>query len=62
MVSEVRRTIPGTRWPEGDVAMEITEFLGLNVVVVGALIIVVLIYLVVLIRKRRRRKFLHRDD
>jgi len=42
--------------------MEISEFLGLNVVMVGLLIIVVLIYLVILIRRRHRRKFLHTDD
>ncbi|HLA99998.1 MAG TPA: hypothetical protein VJO14_01310 [Bacteroidota bacterium] len=42
--------------------MDITEFLGLNVIVVGALILVVLVYLVILIRKRRYQKFLHKDS
>jgi hypothetical protein len=37
------------------------EFLGLNVVLIGALILVVLVYLVILIRKRRRQKFLHKN-
>lgn len=41
--------------------MDVTEFLGLNVVMVGILVIVVVVYLVVLIRKRRRGKFLHDD-
>ncbi len=42
--------------------MDITEFLGLNVVVVGVLIVVVLVYLVILVRKRRHQKFLHKDS
>jgi len=41
--------------------MDITEFLGLNVVVTGALVLVVLVYLVILVRKRRQQKFLHKD-
>lgn len=41
--------------------MDISEFLGLNVVLIGALILVVIVYLVILIRKRRNQKFLHRD-
>jgi hypothetical protein len=41
--------------------MDIPEFLGLNVVMIGVLVLVVLIYLVVLIRKRRSQKFLHKD-
>jgi hypothetical protein len=39
-----------------------SEFLGLNVILIGALILVVLIYLVILIRKRRRQKFLHKGS
>lgn len=38
-----------------------SEFVGLNVVALGALVVVVLLYLVILIRKRRKQKFLHRD-
>jgi len=41
--------------------MDITEFLGLNVIVAGVLILVVLVYLVILVRKRRHQKFLHKD-
>ncbi len=41
--------------------MDISEFLGLNVVLIGALIVVVLVYLVTLIRKRRNQKFLHKN-
>jgi hypothetical protein len=39
-----------------------TEFLGINVVALGALILVVIVYLIVLIRKRRKQKFLHKDS
>jgi hypothetical protein len=39
--------------------MQIVEFLGLNVVIVGALIVGVFLYLVFLINKRRKEKFLH---
>ena len=39
-----------------------SEFLGLNVIIIGALIAVVLVYLVILIRKRRRQKFLHKNS
>ena len=39
--------------------MNITEFLGLNIGIVGIVVLAVLIYLVILIRKRRKDKFLH---
>jgi len=39
-----------------------SEFLGINVIALGALILVVVVYLIVLIRKRRQQKFLHRDS
>jgi hypothetical protein len=38
-----------------------SEFLGINVVALGALILVVVVYLIVLIRKRRKQKFLHKE-
>ena len=41
--------------------MQIVEFLGLNVIIVGGLIIAVLLYLVFLINKRRKEKFLHHE-
>jgi hypothetical protein len=40
-------------------AMDIPEFLSLNVVIVGGVALVLMVYLVSLIRRRRRRKFLH---
>lgn len=39
-----------------------SEFVGLNVVLIGLLAVVVLVYLVILIRKRRSQKFLHEDE
>jgi hypothetical protein len=42
--------------------MEIPEFLGLNVVIIGIVVLVVLVYLVFLINKRRKKKFLHQKD
>lgn len=39
--------------------MKLFEFLGLNVVIIGAVILLVVIYLIVLINKRRKEKFLH---
>lgn len=39
--------------------MQIVEFLGLNVVIVGVLFLFVFLYLVFLINKRRKEKFLH---
>ena len=41
--------------------MDITEFLGLNVVAFGVLVGAVIVYLVILINKRRKSKFLHKD-
>ena len=41
--------------------MEIAEFLGMNVILLGTIILVVLVYLITLIRKRRNQKFLHKD-
>ncbi len=42
--------------------MGTSEFLGFNVILIGALVLVVLVYLVILIRKRRNQKFLHKDS
>jgi hypothetical protein len=39
-----------------------SEFLGINVIALGALVLVVVVYLIVLIRKRRQQKFLHKDS
>ncbi len=39
-----------------------SEFLGLNVILIGVLVLVVIVYLVILIRKRRSQKFLHKDS
>jgi hypothetical protein len=39
-----------------------SEFLGINVVAIGALVLAVVVYLIVLIRKRRKQKFLHKDS
>ena len=44
-----------------DTVMGPSEFLGINVVALGALILVVVVYLIVLIRKRRKQKFLHKE-
>jgi len=41
--------------------MDIPEFLGLNVVIIGIVVLVVLLYLIFLINKRRKKKFLHHD-
>ena len=38
-----------------------SEFLGLNVILIGILVLVVIVYLIILIRKRRSQKFLHKD-
>lgn len=38
-----------------------SEFLGLNVILIGVLVLVVIVYLVILIRKRRSQKFLHKE-
>jgi hypothetical protein len=42
--------------------MNIPEFLGLNVIMIGVLVLVVLVYLVVLIRKRRAQRFMHKNQ
>jgi hypothetical protein len=42
--------------------MDISEFLGLNVIIVGSIVLVVLVYLVFLINKRRKARFLHRES
>jgi hypothetical protein len=41
--------------------MQIVEFLGLNVVIVGVLVGAVFLYLIFLINKRRKEKFLHHE-
>lgn len=41
--------------------MDITEFLGLNVVTIGSVLLVVFIYLITLINKRRKDQFLHNE-
>lgn len=42
--------------------MDIIEFLGINVVIIGLVVLIVLLYLVFLINKRRKEQFLHHDD
>lgn len=39
--------------------MRISDFLGLNVITIGATVLVVALYLIFLINKRRKQKFLH---
>ena len=41
--------------------MDVFDFLGFNVVMVGIVLLIVLVYLIFLINKRRKNKFLHRD-
>jgi hypothetical protein len=42
--------------------MKPSDFLGLNVVFIGAAVLVLVFYLVVLINKRRKQKFLHKES
>lgn len=39
--------------------MQIIEFLGLNIIIIGVIVLIILIYLISLIKKRWKNKFLH---
>lgn len=39
--------------------MQVIEFLGLNIIIIGAVVLAILIYLISLINKRWKNKFLH---
>jgi hypothetical protein len=39
--------------------MNIIDFLGINVVILGGVFLIVFVYLIFLINKRRKEKFLH---
>jgi septation ring formation regulator EzrA len=42
--------------------MNIIDFLGINVIMIGGVVLIVFIYLVLLINKRRKEKFLHKVE
>ena len=42
--------------------MKTFEFLGLNVIIVGAVVLLIILYLIFLINKRRKDKFLHNES